>query len=236
MAMKATVSDVRAPYFLVAALAPRAGLWIKDISLGHFTAFGEPVLFLALSLIIMGVGFLKANISSVVGQLYPQGDPRRDSGFTLYYYGINLGAFWAAVLCGLLGQNVGWWAGFGLAGVGMALGWVVFVIGKPLLQGKGEPPNPELLKQSVAGPVNREWLIYILGVLAVIPVWLLVQRNNLVGIGLALSTVVSLAYIAWFIVRKCDKIERERMMASRETNGLIDCISGTRAGSVLSTS
>jgi len=173
---------------------------------------GKNAFYLAVSLIIMGVGFLKPNISTIVGQLYPEADPRRDSGFTLYYYGINLGAFWAAVLCGLLGQNVGWWAGFGLAGVGMALGWVVFVIGKPLLQGKGEPPNPELLKQSVAGPVNREWLIYILGVLAVIPVWLLVQRNNLVGIGLALSTVVSLAYIAWFIVRKCDKIERERMM------------------------
>ena len=66
------------------------------------------VLYLALALIIMGVGFLKANISSIVGQLYPQGDPRRDPGFTLYYYGINLGAFWASVVCGLLGQTVSW--------------------------------------------------------------------------------------------------------------------------------
>ncbi|HUH23945.1 MAG TPA: MFS transporter, partial [Brevundimonas sp.] len=85
---------------------------------------GVNVFYLAVSLIIMGVGFLKPNISTIVGQLYPQGDPRRDSGFTLYYYGINLGAFWAAVLCGLLGQTVGWWAGFGLAGIGMAAGWV----------------------------------------------------------------------------------------------------------------
>src|SRR5690606_18831921 len=107
----------------------------------------EMSFYLALSLIIMGVGFLKPNISTIVGQLYPQGDPRRDSGFTLYYYGINLGAFWAAVLCGYLGQTVGWWAGFGLAGLGMALGFVVFVLGKPLLQGNGEPPNPELLKK-----------------------------------------------------------------------------------------
>src|SRR5262249_47868446 len=81
------------------------------------------ILFLALSLIVMGVGFLKANISSIVGQLYPQGDPRRDSGFTLYYYGINLGAFWAAIACGWLGQNLGWGWGFGAAGVGMAAGW-----------------------------------------------------------------------------------------------------------------
>jgi POT family proton-dependent oligopeptide transporter len=81
--------------------------------------------YLALGIIIVGVGFLKANIAAIVGQLYPQGDPRRDPGFTLYYYGINLGAFWAGILCGLLGENVGWWAGFGLAGVGMAAGWIV---------------------------------------------------------------------------------------------------------------
>ena len=173
---------------------------------------GVNAFYLAVSLIIMGVGFLKPNISTIVGQLYPQGDPRRDSGFTLYYYGINLGAFWAAVLCGLLGQNVGWWAGFGLAGVGMALGWVVFVLGKPLLEGKGEPPNPERLREPMVGPINREWLIYLGGVLGVIPIWLLVQRNDLVGWGLTLSTLAALAFIVWFIVKKCDKVERERMM------------------------
>jgi POT family proton-dependent oligopeptide transporter len=172
---------------------------------------GVNAFYLAVSLIIMGVGFLKPNISTIVGQLYPQGDPRRDSGFTLYYYGINLGAFWASVLCGLLGQTVGWWAGFGLAGVGMALGWVVFVLGKPLLQGKGEPPNPARLKESVAGPINREWLIYILAILGVGGVWLLVQRNSFVAWALLGATIVSLAYIAYFLT-KCSKIERERMM------------------------
>ena len=90
----------------------------------------------------MGVGFLKANISSIVGKLYPQGDPRRDPGFTLYYYGVNLGAFWAAVLCGYLGQTYGWSWGFGLAGVGMLAGYVTFMLGKPLLEGHGEPPDP----------------------------------------------------------------------------------------------
>ena len=173
---------------------------------------GVNVFYLAVSLIIMGVGFLKPNISTIVGQLYPQGDPRRDSGFTLYYYGINLGAFWASVLCGLLGQTVGWWAGFGLAGVGMALGWVVFVFGKPLLQGKGEPPNLELLKAPIAGPINREWLIYILAILGVAPIWLLVQSNQLVGWALGVSTILALAFIAYFLVVKCGKIERERMM------------------------
>jgi proton-dependent oligopeptide transporter, POT family len=174
---------------------------------------GRNAFYLALSLIIMGVGFLKPNISTIVGQLYSQGDPRRDSGFTLYYYGINLGAFWASILCGLLGMTVGWWAGFGLAGLGMLAGFLVFVWGKPLLQGKGEPPEPEKLRQKVAGPLNREWLIYAFGVLGVIPVWFLVQRHALVGWALGISTVAALLFIAYFIVVQCrDKIERERMM------------------------
>jgi POT family proton-dependent oligopeptide transporter len=174
---------------------------------------GVNIFYLAISLIIMGVGFLKPNISSIVGQLYPQGDPRRDSGFTLYYYGINLGSFWAAVLCGLLGQTVGWWAGFGLAGVGMALGWVVFVLGKPLLEGKGESPNPELIKRPVFGPINREWLIYTLAVLGVGAVWFLVQRNALVGWVLGVSTVASLVAILWIIAFVCKTwVQRQRMM------------------------
>jgi POT family proton-dependent oligopeptide transporter len=172
---------------------------------------GVNAFYLAVSLIIMGVGFLKPNISTIVGQLYPQGDPRRDSGFTLYYYGINLGAFWASILCGLLGQEVGWWAGFGLAGIGMAAGWIVFVLNKPRLEGHGEPPDPARLKAPVLGPLSREHLIYAGGLLGVLPVWLLVQRNDLVGWGLGISTVLSLGFIVWFLA-KCDRIERERMM------------------------
>ena len=174
---------------------------------------GINVFYLAIALIIMGVGYLKPNISTIVGQLYPDGDPRRDSGFTLYYYGINLGAFWAAVLCGYLGQTVGWWAGFGLAGVGMALGWVVFVVGKPLLQGKGEPPAEGNLKKPFLGPLNREWSIYLLSILGVGVVWFMVQRNALVGWVLGAATLASLAFIAYIIVKVCEnRIQRERMM------------------------
>jgi len=174
---------------------------------------GVNVFYLAVSLIILGVGFLKPNISTIVGQLYPQGDPRRDSGFTLYYYGINLGAFWASVLCGLLGQHFGWGYGFGLAGVGMALGWIVFVLGKPLLEGKGEPPNPELLAKPLVGPVNREWLIYLATLPAIGAVWLLVQRNALVGQVLGVATILSLIIIAYVIIKVCQtKVERQRMM------------------------
>ncbi len=136
------------------------------------------VMYLALGFIIMGVGFLKANISAIVGQLYTQGDPRRDPGFTLYYYGVNLGAFWSAILCSYLGQTYGWEYGFGLAGVGMLAGFIVFVIGKPLLEGKGEPPSMERLKQKVLGGISRETLIYIGGLLGVGVVWMLLRADG----------------------------------------------------------
>ena len=135
------------------------------------------IFYLALSLIVMGVGFLKANISSIVGQLYGQGDARRDPGFTLYYYGINLGAFWAAILCGWLGTNIGWWAGFGAAGVGMAAGYVVFVFGKPLLEGHGEPPDPERLKKPLLGPINGETALYMAGIAGVALVWIVLRLD-----------------------------------------------------------
>ena len=168
--------------------------------------------YLALALIIMGVGFLKPNISSIVGQLYQQGDPRRDPGFTLYYYGINLGAFWAAILCGLLGETVGWWAGFGLAGIGMLAGLIVFVRGKDALEGNGEPPNPAELARKVAGPLTREHLIYLGGILGVFVIWFLVQRNAAVGAMLTAGSVIVLGYVGWYIAVKCDARARADMI------------------------
>lgn len=170
------------------------------------------IFYLALSLIIIGVGFLKPNISTIVGQLYPENDPRRDPGFTLYYYGINLGAFWASILCGYLGQTVGWWAGFGLAGFGMLLGFIVFTLGKPLLEGRAEPPNPEQLRAPVMGPISREWLIYLGGLAGVGVVWLLVQSYAVVGYLLGAGSIIVLAYFGWFMVTKLNKVERDRLL------------------------
>jgi proton-dependent oligopeptide transporter, POT family len=183
-----------------------------DLSVVKGPKLYQDIMFLALSLIIMGVGFLKPNISSMVGQLYPNNDPRRDAGFTLYYYGINLGAFVAAIVCGRLGQEVGWWAGFGLAGIGMAAGWVVFMLGKPLLDGKGEPPNPDKLAAPVLGPINTEWLIYGLAILGVGLVWMLVQKNAYVGYMLGVGSVIILAYLSWYMITKCTAEERGRMI------------------------
>ena len=172
----------------------------------------KDILYLALALIIVGVGFLKANISAIVGQIYPQADPRRDPGFTLYYYGINLGSFLASITCGWLGQTIGWWAGFGAAGVGMALGWLVFVLGKPMLDGKGEAPDPVALAKPVAGPLNTEWLIYLGGIAGVGVIWAVVQSFTVVSWLLGLGSIVVLAYLAWYMVTKAGKVERDRVI------------------------
>src|SRR5690606_286287 len=97
----------------------------------------------ALAFIIVGSGFLKANISVIVGQLYPRTDVRRDGAYTIFYMGINVGAAVGTIIAGYLGQTYGWAYGFGAAGIGMLLGLVVFVIFKPLLEGNGESSVPE---------------------------------------------------------------------------------------------
>ena len=178
---------------------------------GADTIFKD-IFYLALALIIMGVGFLKANISTIVGQLYDQADPRRDSGFTLYYYGINLGAFWAAIACGWLGTNIGWWAGFGAAGVGMLLGLIVFGLGKSWLQGRGEPPDPEMLKRPALGPINVEWLIYLLGIIGVAAVWVIVQQHDWVGYMLGVGSALVLLYIVIFMFTQCTFVEAQRLV------------------------
>jgi len=183
-----------------------------QLSVAHQAPLFKNILFLALALIIMGVGFLKANISAIVGQLYTQGDPRRDPGFTLYYYGINLGSFLASITCGWLGQTIGWWAGFGAAGVGMALGWLVFVLGKPMLEGKGEPPNPVALAKPILGPLNTEWLIYIAGLAGVAAVWVVVQSFAIVSALLGVGAIAVLGYLIWYMAAKADKVERERLL------------------------
>jgi proton-dependent oligopeptide transporter, POT family len=179
------------------------------------------IFFLALSLIIMGVGFLKANLATQVGQLYTKDDPRRDGGFSLYYYGINLGAFWAQVGCALVGATVGWWAGFGMAGIGMLIGWLVFVNRRILffLPGEkqlpkelGTPPNPELLKRPLIGPINREWLIYIGGLAGVFVVWMLVQREPVVNTALSISSAAMLAFFIYYMFTKCTWAESAKLI------------------------
>jgi POT family proton-dependent oligopeptide transporter len=96
---------------------------------------------IGLGLLILGNGFFKPNISTIVGALYNEGDPRKDSAFTIFYMGINLGAFFAPLVCGTLGEQIGWQYGFGAAGVGMLLGTAWFYFQSYTLEGAGFPPT-----------------------------------------------------------------------------------------------
>ncbi|HST35556.1 MAG TPA: peptide MFS transporter [Allosphingosinicella sp.] len=119
------------------------------------------VLLFGLSLVTIGNGFFKPNISTIVGSLYEDGDRRRDAGFTIFYMGINLGSLISQFFCPLLAASVGWWAGFGLAAVGMACSWMLFQFDGGRLDGYGERPAD--------APANRDLLIYG-GALVAIPV------------------------------------------------------------------
>ena len=138
------------------------------------------VFYFALALIVMGVGYLKPNISTIVGKLYSQNDPRRDSGFTIFYMGINIGSFTATLLCGWLGETYGWGYGFGAAGIGMIIGLFTFLYGQKYLRGHAEPSDPEKLQKKVFGPINVEWAIYLLSVPMLGVFWLLVQHEPIV--------------------------------------------------------
>ena len=123
-------------------LGKRRAVMIGGIvmALGHFAMAFPSMLYFALGLLIAGNGFFKPNISTMVGEMYGQGDNRRDAGFTIFYMGINLGAFLAPLVCGTLAEKLGWHFGFAAAGVGMLLGLVVFVWGQQRLKGIGLSP------------------------------------------------------------------------------------------------
>jgi len=193
------------------ALTPTGGYQLETI---RDTGFGEPMLFFALSLIIVGVGFLKANISTVVGHLYEDNDPRRDAGFTIFYVGINLGSFLATAACSYLGIKYGWAYGFGLAGIGMALGLVTFLLGQSWLEGRGSPPNPEMLKTRKVLGLPFEAIFWIGGLVAVFPTWLLMTRNEIILTALPwLAGVIFLAVVGYTLF-KLAGAERTRMLVA----------------------
>ena len=188
------------------------------LTLGHFfMAFegdggqADPIInifWLALALIIVGSGFLKANISVIVGQLYSRTDVRRDPAYTIFYMGINVGAATASIICGYLGQTYGWQYGFGLAGFGMLIGLVFFVLGKPLLLGKGEPKDPSKLKG------GKEWGIYGAGLAMVALCWAAIQYQELVGVVLGIFGGGLVLYVLFTAVTKLPSEERDRIFAA----------------------
>jgi POT family proton-dependent oligopeptide transporter len=140
---------------------------------GHFMMAFEHLFLLALGVLIIGNGAFKPNISTQVGALYPPGDPRRDRAFSIFYVGINLGAFLAPLVCGTLGETYGWHYGFAAAGVGMTTGLVIYLFAAPALPAdalmKREAPSTPLARESWRAvgailllmlPVSLFWGVY----------------------------------------------------------------------------
>jgi POT family proton-dependent oligopeptide transporter len=126
------------------------------------------LMLIALSLIVIGNGFFKPNISTIVGSLYKKGDRRRDAGFTIFYMGINVGSIGSQILCPIFVNWFGWWAGFAIVVVGMLIGYALIQFDGGRLAGYGEPPKR-------SGP-DRTLLIYILSI-ASVPLFWLIFRN-----------------------------------------------------------
>jgi POT family proton-dependent oligopeptide transporter len=169
------------------------------------------IMYASLAFIAMGVGFLKPNISTIVGRLYAEKDARRDSAFTIFYMGINVGAALSGLIVGYIGVKYGWGWGFGLGGVMMALGVLQFVFGTRHLLGQAEAADPAHLAGRSAIGISREWTIYLLALVGVVVVWQVLQTrisfeplSRLLGghevtLTEVVAVVLSLGLLVWFI-------------------------------------
>ncbi len=145
----------------------------KSILIGGIVMmFGEicmmfpSLLYMGLALLILGNGFFKPNISTIVGHLYTPDDPRRDSAFTIFYMGINLGALFSPLICGTIGEKFGFMYGFAGAAVGMAIGIVIFLLGQKTFGAAGFPPNREVDENSHL--LVKDWIHIVIYVIVVI--------------------------------------------------------------------
>lgn len=169
-------------------LGMRQSIFLGGIlmALGHFVLAIENdiAFFLALAFIVVGNGFFKPNISTFVGSLYEDGDRRKDSGFTIFYMGINIGGFIAPLLCGWLGKEYGWHYGFGLAGIGMLLGLIFFWSGirKNVFGDKGLPPSEEVYNKKVLG-LPQKTLVPVLAFLSAPLIAYLLAEYKAIGNG-----------------------------------------------------
>ncbi len=132
--------------------------------IGHFLMAFESVFLIALIFIILGNGAFKPNISTQVGDLYPEGDPRRDGAFTIFYMGINLGAIFSGLVCGTLGEVYGWHYGFTAAGIGMGFGLGVYMWGQKYLQ-DSQAKHQKDLKDHQAEPLTKKQWTAIIGIM-----------------------------------------------------------------------
>jgi len=181
--------------------------------LGHSILAVEAMwaFYAGLGLIILGVGCLKPNISTMVGGLYKKGDPRRDSGFTIFYIGINIGAFLSALIVGYVGEKIGWHYGFGLAGIGMLIGQAVYMWGQKYLVGVGDylgtssAEDQALMKKPLTKIEKDRMIVLFLSFLIIIVFWgAFEQAGGLLNIYAKEKTDLTIAFLgttipaSWF--------------------------------------
>jgi POT family proton-dependent oligopeptide transporter len=187
---RANALEIYGLYTGLVYLSPLAGGWLADrylgtrkavviggitMALGHFAMAFEPLLYLALGLLIAGNGFFKPNMATLLGSLYRENDPRRDGGFTIYYMGVNLGAFIAPLVAGTLGEKFDWHWGFASAGIGMCFGIAQFLWGQSKLEGHGLPPGKARIDR-------QDWLHIVLISASMVPfVYLVMAIWRVIG-------------------------------------------------------
>ncbi len=188
------------------------------ITAGHFTLAlpGTAAFFVGLVLVVVGTGFLKPNISALVGELYPEGGARRDAGFTVYYMGINIGAFIGPLVCGYLGEEVNWHLGFGAAGIGMLFGVIQYWITLKDMGEAGREPAHRVETKGV--DPGWYWVAGGVGVVATAVILGLTGAVDYRPIDLAANTtyvIVGMAALFFgyvFMFGKLDATETKRTM------------------------
>lgn len=180
---------------------------------GQFTLFldNETTFFIGLALLVIGNGFFKPNISSMIGGFYPAGDPRRDGAFTIFYMGINIGAFLTPLTCGAIGEIEGWRWGFLTAGVGMFLGYLIFLWAQK--QGIYEDQGlvPEGADDVKIAGIGNKLLPYVATIIMVPLAWFLIKQNDIVDIILAIIGGGILIYLLFVEAPKYDKEQKEKI-------------------------
>jgi POT family proton-dependent oligopeptide transporter len=223
-------------YTAMAYLMCLGGGWVADritgqrwavlfggilIALGEFCLFiqADITLYLGLVLLMIGTGFLKGNVSTIVGQLYRRGDVRRDAGFSIFYMGINLGALISPVICSYIGEKVSWRLGFGVAGAGMLIGVVQYLWGSKHLGDAGLHPastgDPARDREQRRSAWMAVWAgvgaFAVIGIVGALGLVTMTQISDALGTGLL---VISAAVFYWLIFGKSWSLEERKRSAA----------------------
>ena len=238
-------------YAMFAYLAPLAGGWLGDkkigyrnsvvigaflMTLGHVSMAVETptFLYIGITLLVVGTGFFKPNITSIISKMYEGRDDKKDGAFNIFYMGVNAGAFLGIMLCGWVGEKVGWSFGFGLAGIFMLLGMIQFYFAQPLFGKIGDPPSKSdekvIIKKDTKEKLNPFLPIDILLILTfVVSALIFIINDPLSKIGgidilnftcfgmensLFFALIAFIAFIALLLVRipRYTPIVRDRMI------------------------